>query len=66
MGHAQLGAHGAHGGENLATALVTCQALCRAVGRGDGVGHRGVRCVIAHALAAFHPFGPDRSPNSLE
>ena len=57
---------GAHGIEDLATAFVARQALCRAVGCGDGIDRRGICCVVAHAFAAFRPLLPDRSPNSLE
>ena len=53
MGHAQLGAYGAHGIEDLATAFVARQALCRAIGCGDGIDHRGICCVVAHVLPPF-------------
>ena len=53
MGHTKLGAHGAHSGEDLATALVARQAFCRAIGCGDGIDHRDICCVVAHVLPPF-------------
>ena len=53
MRHTQLGAYGAHGGEDLATAFVARQTFGRAVGRGDGIDHRCICCVVAHVLPPF-------------